>query len=458
VSRNNDAPNAIDDFVTAIPGRGIRIDVIANDSDPDIGDSITAHRFIGLFPPLGHPNADPSQGTLSTGNFVYTPFSTATGTDSFLYYVKDRSGATDIGQVIITIVDDDGTPIDPLIEATPVVPVIEETLFPGEGPVTRSDDVRIASSTADILDIDKFGLLGGLNINLTNATDQIISFNGSTTSGVSRGFENVDASGYTGFFGSQITGTTNANTIKATGNGDVIVGNSGNDIITGGGGNDIISGGNGTDTAVFTGSKDQYSVRESGKTVILTDSQSGRDGSDTLVTIENYEFSDGTFQLTDLINPVDVDRGIYRFLNVDTGTHFFSGSSFERDSIINNIDQFNFEGPTFRAADSNNEAAASVFRFFNTDSGTHFFTQSTAERDAVFNNLPNFIFEGEAYKGYTEEVEGSVPLYRFLNTQTGTHFYTAAEAEKININDTLPSFNFEGIAYYVDPYIDSGGL
>ena len=96
-------------------------------------------------------------------------------------------------------------------------------------------------------------------------------------------------------------------------------------------------------------------------------------------------------------------------------------------------------------------AADSVFRFFNTQTGTHFFTQSTIERDSILENLPQFSFENEAYKGYTEEVDGSIPLYRFFNTQTGTHFYTAAEVEKDSIIENLPSFNFEGTAYWVDP-------
>jgi len=204
-------------------------------------------------------------------------------------------------------------------------------------------------------------------------------------------------------------------------------------------------------TAVFSGDTSAYTFTEVGNSVVVTDSQSSRDGSDSLNSIETFQFSDGTFQLSDLLDVTDIDRGIYRFFNVDTGTHFLSGSTVERDSVINNLDAFNFEGPTFRAADPTNAAADTVFRFFNTQTGTHFFTQSTAERDNILDTLPQFSFEGEAYKGYTEQVDGSIPLYRFFNTQTGTHFYTAAEAEKDSIIENLPTFNFEGTAYWVDP-------
>ena len=232
-----------------------------------------------------------------------------------------------------------------------------------------------------------------------------------------------------------------------------ITGGAGDEQFTGGSGNDTINGGLGTDVVVFSGEVSTYTITEVGNTVVVTDSQSNRDGSDTLTSIENFQFSDGTFQLSELLNVTDIDRGIYRFFNVDTGTHFLSGSTVERDSVINNLDAFNFEGPTFRAADPTNAAADTVFRFFNTQTGTHFFTQSTVERDNILDTLPQFSFEGEAYKGYTEQVDGSIPLYRFFNTQTGTHFYTAAEAEKDSIIENLPTFNFEGTAYWVDPVI-----
>jgi hypothetical protein len=233
--------------------------------------------------------------------------------------------------------------------------------------------------------------------------------------------------------------------------GITFTGGSGDDQFTGGSGNDTINGGLGTDVVVFSGEVATYSITEVGNTVVVTDSQLNRDGTDTLNSIETFQFSDGTFQLSELLDVTDIDRGIYRFFNVDTGTHFLSGSTVERDSVINNLDAFNFEGPTFRAADPTNPAADAVFRFFNTQTGTHFFTQSTVERDNILETLPQFSFENEAYKGYTEQVDGSIPLYRFFNTQTGTHFYTAAEAEKNSIIENLPSFNFEGTAYRVDP-------
>ena len=153
-----------------------------------------------------------------------------------------------------------------------------------------------------------------------------------------------------------------------------ITGDAGNNALVGGAGNDTINGGDGTDVAIFSGLPSEYNVQEIGKDLIITDNQTGRDGVDSLLSIETLKFFDGVAELSELINPTNIDRGIYRFFNVDTGTHFLSGSTVERDSVINNLDSFNFEGPTFKAADPTNPSADTVFRFFNTQTGTHFFT------------------------------------------------------------------------------------
>ena len=171
----------------------------------------------------------------------------------------------------------------------------------------------------------------------------------------------------------------------------------GNDQLFGKEGNDFLIGGEGDDTVFFMGEKSHYTIIEYGTSVVMIDSEFGRDGLDKLVSIERYSFIDGAFQLSELLDTQDVAEGIYRFFNVEIGTHFFTQSTVERDSVINNLDAFNFEGPTFRAADPTNAAADTVFRFFNTQTGTHFYTAAEAEKDSIIENLPTFNFEGTAY-------------------------------------------------------------
>jgi len=74
---------------------------------------------------------------------------------------------------------------------------------------------------------------------------------------------------------------------------DTLVGGAGNDSLTGGAGNDTLIGGKGTDTAVFAGLQSAYTITlgkvAGDATVALT---AGGDA-DTLVGIENLQFSDG---------------------------------------------------------------------------------------------------------------------------------------------------------------------
>ena len=91
--------------------------------------------------------------------------------------------------------------------------------------------------------------------------------------------------------------------INGTGNilDNALTGNSGTNILTGNGGNDSLDGGLGTDTAVYTGARSAYSITRSASTYTVTDSVGGRDGSDTLIGIEQLQFADGTLSLIDTV-------------------------------------------------------------------------------------------------------------------------------------------------------------
>ncbi|AWM08739.1 M10 family metallopeptidase C-terminal domain-containing protein [Bradyrhizobium symbiodeficiens] len=105
------------------------------------------------------------------------------------------------------------------------------------------------------------------------------------------------------------------NAIGGSGN-DTIVGNAiantlngggGNDAITGGAGNDTIIGGSGTDTAVYSGSRANYFVayNVATQTFTVTDQRSGApDGTDSLASIEYFQFADGTVASSSLMTTV----------------------------------------------------------------------------------------------------------------------------------------------------------
>jgi uncharacterized delta-60 repeat protein len=141
---------------------------------------------------------------------------------------------------------------------------------------------------------------------------------------------------------------------------------------------------------------------------------------------------------------------VYRFLNTRTGAHFYTVSAQERDEVIANLPQFQFEGIAFYALTSPTEDTQPVYRFYNRLTGTHFYTIGVEERDRVVMTLRHiYILEGISWYASTGSGAGWTAMSRFYNRQTGTHFYTASLAERDQILATLPWMIYEGVAYYV---------
>jgi len=86
--------------------------------------------------------------------------------------------------------------------------------------------------------------------------------------------------------------TSGADVITGTERADSLFGGAGNDTITGGMGSDTIDGGDGIDSAVFVGSRSNYTLSKTGSTFTVRE-KTGADGIDTLTNIERLQFSDG---------------------------------------------------------------------------------------------------------------------------------------------------------------------
>ena len=132
----------------------------------------------------------------------------------------------------------------------------------------HTNDVLNGGLGTDTLVLTPNFVLGGVQVDLNSATDQITTFNGSANTAVQIGFENIDLSGITGSFGADVTAKSTGSTITGTANSDVITGGAaadtvvitaGNDAVTGGGGDDIFKfttallDGNSATTATFAG-------------------------------------------------------------------------------------------------------------------------------------------------------------------------------------------------------------
>ncbi|WP_310475794.1 M10 family metallopeptidase C-terminal domain-containing protein [Sandarakinorhabdus sp.] len=94
-----------------------------------------------------------------------------------------------------------------------------------------------------------------------------------------------------------LTGGSQSDVLSGSGGADRLFGGAGDDRLTGGAGNDTLNGGSGTDTAVFTGSRRDYSVTRSGDTVTIRDLRANADGTDTLTGVEQVQFTDGLMGL-----------------------------------------------------------------------------------------------------------------------------------------------------------------
>ena len=98
--------------------------------------------------------------------------------------------------------------------------------------------------------------------------------------------------------------------LEGTANNDRIFGYAGKDIISGGRGDDKLNGGNQVDTAVYSNVFSEYTITSNTDTLIVLDSVVGRDGSDTLTSIERLQFSNISLALD--IEGANSAGGIYR--------------------------------------------------------------------------------------------------------------------------------------------------
>ena len=145
--------------------------------------------------------------------------------------------------------------------------------------------------------------------------------------------------------------------------------------------------------------------------------------------------------------------GVYRFFDSNYGTHFFSASTPERDTIMSTRPDLIYEGIGLQSIDpaTNDPNKAEVYRFFDETYGTHFFTASASERDSVIATRPDLDYEGAGFLEHTAQQGGDTAVYRFFDTKYGTHFYTADPNERAAVIATRPDLVDEGVGFYAPP-------
>jgi len=136
VGRVNHPPDAVDDSLTTAQDTAGMVNVLANDSDPDPGDSLTVTG-----------STDGAHGTVScdlTGLCFYTPASGYTGPDSFTYTISDGHGGTATATVHVTVLGRRST----------------STTYTGGTSVQYSDPVTLSATLLDVSVNPNVGIVG----------------------------------------------------------------------------------------------------------------------------------------------------------------------------------------------------------------------------------------------------------------------------------------------------------
>ena len=143
----------------------------------------------------------------------------------------------------------------------------------------------------------------------------------------------------------------------------------------------------------------------------------------------------GTERIVDMTRPM-VD--MFRMYNPNTGEHFYTGSTVERDNLISVGWQYEGVGFTFPLT-----TGKPVHRLFQPSTGEHLYTMDEAEKAKL-------MAEGWNYEGiaFNSGFENEVPQYRLHNPNAtvGAYHFTASLVER----DTLISLGWEyqGIGWY----------
>ncbi len=129
---------------------------------------------------------------------------------------------------------------------------------------------------------------------------------------------------------------------------------------------------------------------------------------------------------------------MYRLYNPNSGEHFYTAKSKERDALVKV--GWKYEGIGWYAPET---SKTPVYRLYNENAGDHHYTMKKAERDALI----KIGWKDEKIGWYSDDNE-EVPLYRQYNPYavSGSHNYTTNKKE----NDALVKIGWiaEGIGWY----------
>jgi hypothetical protein len=158
------------------------------------------------------------------------------------------------------------------------------------------------------------------------------------------------------------------------------------------------------------------------------------------------------------VEPSDDPTKVYQFFNSSESSYFYTVDENEKKYIAENLDNYELrEGEAIRTLGENDvdpitgAESEEVYRFFNTETGSHLYTTSEFERDSILENLDNYTLDDNMFYAYTEEAKGSIDVHRFYNAAEDLHIFTHSDSEIADMMADPERFDDEGIAFYVMP-------
>ncbi len=119
----------------------------------------------------------------------------------------------------------------------------------------------------------------------------------------------------------ELVGLAGSDQLWGHGGDDELDGGTGNDTMRGGAGDDDFFGGTGSDTAVYLGTWLDYAITGAG-TLTITDMRGGSpDGTDTMLSVENFTFSNGTFTAAEVVDVAPTDIALSASTIAENSAH-----------------------------------------------------------------------------------------------------------------------------------------
>ncbi|MFB2878171.1 SdiA-regulated domain-containing protein [Floridanema aerugineum] len=260
----NEAPTAVNDTVNTTDLQAVVIPVLANDTDPDVGDVLSILSF-----------TNPSSGTVvqnADNTFTYTPVVGFVGNTSFNYTVRDLAGLTSTATVALSVTAGSnsivGTNGNDNLVGTSGNDLLRglngnDTLNGGLGNDTldggAGDDRMIGGAGDDtyfVDDADFDRVVEALN----QGIDTVIS---SVTYFLTDNVENLILTGSAvegrgNSLNNQITGNARSNILSGGAGNDTLIGDAGADNLFGGAGDDLLVGGAGNDNLTGNAGSDRF--------------------------------------------------------------------------------------------------------------------------------------------------------------------------------------------------------